>query len=43
MAPVALERLTDLDAVLSEGEILTRHTIKQFVTAGQSAGVATKS
>jgi len=31
MEPVALDRLTDLDAVLTEDEILTRNTIRQFV------------
>lgn len=32
MEPVALERLADLDAVLSEDEILTRNTVRAFVT-----------
>ena len=31
MEPIALDRLTDLDAVLTEDEILTRHTVRQFV------------
>src|SRR2546428_8581560 len=31
MEPVALDRLTDLDAVLTEDEILTRNTVRQFV------------
>jgi glutaryl-CoA dehydrogenase len=31
MDPIALDRLTDLDAVLTEDEILTRDTIRQFV------------
>lgn len=31
MDPIALDRLTDLDAVLSEDEILTRDTVRQFV------------
>jgi glutaryl-CoA dehydrogenase len=31
MEPIALDRLTDLDAVLTEDEILARHTVRQFV------------
>jgi glutaryl-CoA dehydrogenase len=31
MEPVALDRLTALDAVLTEDEILTRNTVRQFV------------
>ena len=31
MEPIALDRLTDLDAVLTEDEILTRNTVRQFV------------
>src|SRR5688572_2799510 len=31
MDPVALDRLTDLDAVLTQDEILTRDTVRQFV------------
>jgi glutaryl-CoA dehydrogenase len=31
MEPIALDRLTDLDAVLTEDEILTRNTMRQFV------------
>jgi glutaryl-CoA dehydrogenase len=31
MDPIALDRLTDLDAVLSEDEILARDTVRQFV------------
>jgi glutaryl-CoA dehydrogenase len=31
MDPIALDRLTDLDAVLTEDEILTRNTVRQFV------------
>ena len=31
MDPIALDRLTDLDAVLTEDEILTRDTVRQFV------------
>ena len=31
MEPVALDRLTDLDAVLTEDEMLTRSTVRQFV------------
>lgn len=32
MDPVALDGMTDLDAVLTEDEILTRDTVRQFVT-----------
>lgn len=32
MEPIALDRMTDLDSVLSEDEKLTRDTIRQFVT-----------
>src|SRR4030095_11971718 len=31
MEPIDLGRLTDLDAVLTEDEILARHTVRQFV------------
>jgi glutaryl-CoA dehydrogenase len=31
MEPIALDRLTDLDAVLTDDEILTRDTVRQFV------------
>jgi glutaryl-CoA dehydrogenase len=31
MEPIALDRLTDLDAVLTDEEILTRDTVRQFV------------
>jgi glutaryl-CoA dehydrogenase len=31
MEPIALDRLTDLDTVLTEDEILTRNTVRQFV------------
>ena len=31
MEPIALDRLTDLDAVLTEDEILARNTVRQFV------------
>ena len=31
MEPIALDRLTDLDAVLTQDEILARHTVRQFV------------
>jgi glutaryl-CoA dehydrogenase len=31
MDPISLDRLTDLDAVLTEDEILTRDTVRQFV------------
>ncbi len=31
MDPVALDRLTDLDSVLTQDEILTRDTVRQFV------------
>src|SRR4030095_11819934 len=31
MEPIALDRLTDLDAVLTEDEIVTRNTVRQFV------------
>jgi glutaryl-CoA dehydrogenase len=31
MEPIALDRLTDLDAVLTEDEILARDTVRQFV------------
>ena len=31
MEPIALDRLTNLDAVYTEDEILTRNTVRQFV------------
>ncbi|HEY7490264.1 MAG TPA: acyl-CoA dehydrogenase family protein [Candidatus Tectomicrobia bacterium] len=31
MDPIALDRLTDLDSVLTEDEILTRDTVRQFI------------
>src|SRR5262245_66489773 len=31
MEPIALDRLTDLDAVLTEDELLARNTVRQFV------------
>jgi len=34
MEPVALNRLTALEAVLTEDEILTRNTVRQFVVGG---------
>ena len=31
MEPIALDRLTDLDTVLTDDEILARNTVRQFV------------